>query len=327
MLTSLFPVGRPAAVAVLAVMVANYASAEIRWADDLATAHAEAQSTGKPLLLHFYGDNCVWCDRLEDGAFSTPQVAAAIEQGFVAVKIHAGEQPQVASMFRVRQWPTDVVVTPAGQVLSHGVSPQKPTDYIAMLTDSAAKLPAAAPVPTSAPARETVLAANRTTSAGVDATLAGARTDGMSLGGPSVKAPARPAAATATTTTPDLIMNGYCAVSIIEDQKWVEGNPQFGVIHLGQLYLFASESKLQTFLADPAPYTPILGGIDVIRFFEEKRIVRGRREFGMVDPVHQRIFLFADEDAMLHFEEHFQRYTDSAIDVMERAVKDANPGA
>ena len=318
------------------------AAAEIRWAADLATAHAEAQTTGKPLLLHFYGDNCVWCDRLEKGAFSTPQVAEAIDQGFVAVKIHAGEQPAVASMFRVRQWPTDVVVTPAGKVLSHGGSPQQPAAYIAMLADSSSKLPANAAAgamelaATRPPGAEAVLAAGRTHSAGIDATLAGARTDAMSLGSPD-----RPASdkrdrgaselthskKTAATQTPDLIMNGYCAVSIIEENQWVEGNPQFGVIHLGQLYLFASEAKLQKFLANPTPYTPMLGGIDVIRFFEEKRIVQGDREFGMVDPVHQRIFLFADEDAMLHFQEHFQRYTDSAIDVMKRAVKDANPGA
>ena len=124
----------------------------------------------------------------------------------------------------------------------------------------------------------------------------------------------------------ELALDGYCAVTVINDDRWAEGSPQFGVIHLGKLYLFVSEEAMKTFLADPMPYTPVLNEIDVVRFFEEKKIVPGKREFGVKDPVHNRMFFFKDEAALKHFENTYERYTDPAIRVMEKAVKEANPG-
>ncbi len=82
--------------------------------------------------------------------------------------------------------------------------------------------------------------------------------------------------------------------------------------------------EMEKFLADPAPYTPVLNEIDVVRFFEERVIVPGKRDFGVTDPIHKRIFLFADEDAMNHFMEAYERYTEPAIKLMETAVRDAN---
>ena len=83
---------------------------------------------------------------------------------------------------------------------------------------------------------------------------------------------------------------------------------------------------MKKFLADPIPFTPVLNEIDVVRFFEERKIVPGKREWGLKDPVYNRMFFFADEAAMNHFYSEYERYTDAAIEVMEKAVKDANPG-
>lgn len=124
---------------------------------------------------------------------------------------------------------------------------------------------------------------------------------------------------------PELAMEGYCAVTVIDQNKWIEGSPEFGVIHLGKLYLFTSEENMNRFLADPMPYTPVLNEIDVVRFFEERKIVPGKREWGMKDPIYNRMFFFADEEAMTHFYNEYHRYTDAALKVMAKAVNDANP--
>ncbi|EMI57484.1 DUF255 domain-containing protein [Rhodopirellula sallentina] len=359
-------------------------AAEIPWRSELTKAHAEAKAQNKPLLLHFYSDNCVWCDRLEAGAFQSPEVANAVAGGFVPVKVHAGKSPELAKMFKVTKFPTDVVVTPAGKTLAHSVSPQDPNRYIAMLAQAGSQmLPAQAtpPAPTARPGQtqarlasapqqpatqQPQLPVNASGSfamqqvpspaqqpahpptvnphaglplpGGATARLAGARTDGMSLGMPAQMAPPAteqlgaaveptPAPAPASTSSPKLAMEGYCAVTVIDEDKWVEGNPKFGVVHLGKLYLFSSQEKMETFLADPMPYTPVLNEIDVVRFFEERQIVPGKRRFGMRDPIHQRMFFFADEAAMNHFFNEYERYTDAAIEVMARAVEDANPDA
>ncbi len=385
----------------------NGAFAEIPWRDDLKQAHAESTACGKPLLLHFYGDNCPWCDKLEAGAFQTAEVNTAIQQAFIPVKIHTGKNQNLVQMFKVKQIPTDVVVTPAGQVLSHGTSKQQPSDFVAMLSQSlkngasapntaiaaqapapnvgptpqqtAAQQPAAqqtvaqqplpqrqappttvanAPVVSNqstvqtnpmvagvSPANVSSNSANSFTmpagfSGGASGQLAGARTEGLSLSVPAqVAAPSKtateslgatPSKAPATAATkspesqPELALEGYCAVALVDSVRWEEGKPSLGVVHLGKLYLFSSEAAMQTFLADPEPYTPVLNEIDVVRFFEERRIVAGKRTHGT--RINNRMFFFADEDALEHFQVEWERYYDAAIAVMDNAIKDANPG-
>ena len=377
-----------------AAFFASTASAEIAWQDNLKTAHAQAKAEGKLLLLHFYSDDCVWCERLESGSFKSPEVAAAMQQSFVPVKIHGGENPKMTQMFKVKAFPTDVIVTTEGQTLSHSVSPQKPDQYVAMLhkapkaapvqatgqpesnyavaatpatpaastaagvpdyarqppaVDTAAPTPAPQPssvanltLPVSQPpAAPSITTPNAesglTLPSGTTGILAGARTDGMSLELPTSVATEGSVATeslqtesvtdTSTVTDePELAMQGYCAVTVIKEDRWVEGNPKFGVVHLGKLYLFANAESMQMFLADPIPYTPVLNEIDVVRFFEERKIVPGKREWGLKDPTHNRMFFFADEAAMNHFWNEYKRYTGPAIEVMEQAIQDANPG-
>lgn len=323
----------------------------IQWESDLRAAHARAQQENKHLLLHFYSDNCVWCDRLEAGAFKAPQVIDAINQDYVALKIHAGQNPSLAKTFRVSSFPTDVIVTTQGTALAHGTSPQAPDRYIAMLAQHL-------PPPTQPPTQpQTMLAQNVSpTHPAVsqnpygDPTVASAATKQPATASPTDPV-APPAAAkgiaavavahrgeakaagqspeAATAESPDqprtLAMDGYCAVTLLEKNDWAEGNPKFGVIHLGHLYLFVDGDAMQRFLSNPEPFTPVLNGIDVVRFFEEKRIVQGKRDFGVRDPDHNRMFFFADEAALIHFENQHARYTEAAISVTRQAAAEANP--
>ena len=393
---------------------ASTATAEIAWQTNIRDAHATARAEGKLLLLHFYSDNCVWCDRLEAGAFAAPQVEAAVAEHYVPVKVHAGNNPKLTAMFQVSKFPTDVVVTTQGETLSHSVSPQDPNRYVAMLTKAAPKAsspdsgeaslaqsnisagtPATASIPSNSPAGSSPAEASEVPSQrpgagpqmatepaapdqsiatiqrpvtpsagepiamdtrtalgetavgdfaglslpnhfrGATGQLAGARTHGMSLEMPGQAtaigshdaAKSAAAARAQPASPPELAMEGCCPVSIAQENQWVEGSPEFGVIHLGKLYLFASHEKMETFLADPMPYTPVLNGIDVVVFFEEHRIVPGKRDYGLRDPVHNRMFFFADEAAMTHFLNTHERYTEAAIEVMAQATADANPGS
>lgn len=125
---------------------------------------------------------------------------------------------------------------------------------------------------------------------------------------------------------PELAMQGHCPVTVIQDDKWVQGHLKFGVIHLGKLYLFANAENMQVFLNDPMPYTPVLNEIDPVVFFEEQRIVPGKREWGLKDPIYHRMFFFSDEASMNHFYNQYERYTKPSIDIMNQAMRDANPG-
>ncbi|MFK8112862.1 MAG: DUF255 domain-containing protein [Rubripirellula sp.] len=386
-------------ISALAVsMTAASAHAEINWQENLRTAHTQAQAEGKLLLLHFYSDNCTWCERLEKGSFQNPVVGNTVHESFVPVKIHANSSPKLTQTFKVTKFPTDIIITTEGRTLSHSVSPQDPNKYIAMLTNTVPSLPAksesqaqvakaevkqdapsyavtkAPQAQVAAPTPQAQVAASQPdASAGtasftmpgsnkVDAKLTGANlnANGLTLQMPeqidaaaeSVAAVNDAAAAVADLESPgtesfqvpaldatsndskpapsdkdpELAMQGFCPVTVINEDRWVEGNPKFGVVHLGKLYLFSNQEKMDSFLADPVPYTPVLNEIDVVRFFEERKIVPGKREWGLKDPVHNRMFFFYDEAAMNHFYNKYEIYTDAAIEVMSRAVKEANPG-
>lgn len=400
----------------IALIASSDAYAEIAWQSNLRVAHAQAQSEGKLLLLHFYSDNCTWCEKLEKGAFQEPQVGKVIHEAFVPVKVHANTNPKLAEMFKVTKFPTDVIVTIEGKTLAHTVSPQSPDRYVAMLQTSAssatqavsppvtsvaeapavtdeaqapaahlappaatteslpipgyatAAAPQAAPTSSAAPADSLASNPGGQTYSGLmlppnlsatPAQFAGSKSPSFDM--PAVDTPAAdpaesptqaadPAAGSITASVTDnptqayqlstpatstaaasqkpteLAMQGFCPVTVILEDKWVEGKPEFGVIHLGKLYLFTSEAKMQTFLSDPVPFTPVLNEIDAVVFFEERRIVPGKREWGLKDPIYNRMFFFADEASMNHFYNQYERYTKAAIEVMEKAVKDANPG-
>lgn len=331
------------AILVIASMITAFASAkvaqaQIPWQNNLRTAHAQAQAEGKLLLLHFYSDNCPWCDKLDAGAFQDPSVAAAISATYIPVKIHANSNPKLAEMFKVERFPSDVVVTIEGRTLSHSVSPQQSERYIAMLrkavpstipggtpaTGPAATMVAAAPPAAAKPAAVVEELAPPRPSA-TTAQLASSRQPGMTMPSPSPAVAPKKASASKPTAQPQLAMDGFCCISVVDEARWIEGSPEFGVIHLGKLYLFADETKMKKFLADPIPYTPVLNEIDVVRFFEERVIVPGKREWAMQDPDTKRIFFFADEASMLHFENTHERYVGAAIAVMAQAVNESNP--
>ena len=363
-------------------LFAQTSNAQIAWETKLRDAHSKARQEGKLMLLHFYTDNCIYCDQLEAGAFRSESVCSAINDQFVPVKVHGGKNRDVAKWFKVTKFPTDVVVTTDGKALSHMVSPQQPDRYIAMLTGAKAAFnksntmlaakqaqPESAP-PTNTPTMglpsqdeiaaarsrqqspaaqtqtaeismpsESALAAspqsqprtNQFVMPGgeqlgtsheneeikphaVDASLASARREPESMKTPEL------------SDKPELAIEGFCPVAVVKKGEWVEGQPDLGVVHLGKLYLFADRESMELFLADPTPFTPMLNEIDVVKFFEEKKIVAGKREWGLIDPIHNRMFFFSNEETMLHFEEHFQRYVDASIEVMDFAIEEANPG-
>ena len=129
-----------AAVPVFTALVlttgAGVAQAEIAWETKLRKAHDRASQEGKLLLLHFTRDNCVYCDKLEEGAFTTDTVSSAVAANFVPVKVNVSDSrgnKKLGEMFKVDRFPMDVVVTTDGKALVHSVSPQDPQLYVAML--------------------------------------------------------------------------------------------------------------------------------------------------------------------------------------------------
>jgi uncharacterized protein YyaL (SSP411 family) len=91
-------------------------------------AFAEAQRRDVPLLISIGYSTCHWCHVMARESFTDPQVAALMNDGFVAVKVDREEHPDVdgaymaaASAFTQNLgWPLTVFATPRGRTFFAG---------------------------------------------------------------------------------------------------------------------------------------------------------------------------------------------------------------
>jgi uncharacterized protein YyaL (SSP411 family) len=117
-----------AAVLLIARIVSNElepdpkAVAGVRWVP-LAQAKTVAMRTGKPIMYDFTAEWCGPCHVLEKEVFGDGRLAALINERFVPVRVVDRQRedgvnpPEVAALaehFRVRAFPTIVLVAPNG---------------------------------------------------------------------------------------------------------------------------------------------------------------------------------------------------------------------
>src|SRR3954462_419740 len=129
-------------VVVLSALLAAPAVAQqeaVHWHKDLESAKAVAKQTGRLVLVHFWTPSCGPCMALNQNVFNQPGVASAIETQFVPVKLNADENSATATWYGISRVPTDVIVTPDGQLVAKLVSPPTPAAYVAEVTAAAGK--------------------------------------------------------------------------------------------------------------------------------------------------------------------------------------------
>jgi len=109
-------------------------------------------------------------------------------------------------------------------------------------------------------------------------------------------------------------LQGNCPVTIADALKWTKGDPQFGAVHRGKTYLFASAAEQQKFLAAPDKYSPVLGGNDPVVMFHEGRYIAGTPALGAM--YKKRMYLFSTPAAKTEFEANPTKY-EQAVSVAE----------
>lgn len=126
-------------VALVVMGASGQAQDLIPWASNLETAKHMASRQNQLVLIHFWTPGCVPCRRLENTVFNQPTVAHVIGQSFVPVKIDASQFPETALKFGVERFPTDVIITPAGQIVESMTSPSSAEQYISEAAGVAAR--------------------------------------------------------------------------------------------------------------------------------------------------------------------------------------------
>jgi thioredoxin-related protein len=118
-----------ATLLVCLVSAAPAPAAELRWRS-FPEGLAEAQATGKPMLVDVYTDWCGWCKRMDRDVYSKAEVRNALGSWFVPVKLNAEAASTakfqgrsftsrtLAQHFGVNGYPTTVFLRSTGATIT-----------------------------------------------------------------------------------------------------------------------------------------------------------------------------------------------------------------
>lgn len=94
------------------------ASDQIRW-QPFKEGMSASKSEGKPLLLHFYSNNCRYCDLMAKETFTNTEIIDLLSRQFIAVKVNIDAEQKLPESFRVRGVPDTWFINNDGKIYGH----------------------------------------------------------------------------------------------------------------------------------------------------------------------------------------------------------------
>jgi YHS domain-containing protein/thioredoxin-related protein len=118
---------------------------------------------------------------------------------------------------------------------------------------------------------------------------------------------------TSTTTMVEvpLVLEGYCPVILSTEERWIPGNPAYYTMYRGHVFRFSSEEAMTDFLQEPAKYSPVAMGEDIVQMVERNKKVYGNRKFGAW--FQGRVYLFCSQESLDIFAARPEYYSEIAL--------------
>ena len=96
--------------------VSGHGSVAVDWEKGMPAALERARTEGKPVLVNFYADWCVWCKRLDSTTLHDAKVAALLRDRVVPVRLDVeGNGRRLSNEYRVDGLPTVLVLDADGR--------------------------------------------------------------------------------------------------------------------------------------------------------------------------------------------------------------------
>lgn len=289
----------------------------IPWRDDYSAALEEARVGGRPLWLQFTGPWCPNCQKMERDSFTQPAVRDRARSGFVPVKLRSDANEELALSLGLSGLPASVIVDPSRRVLAAHQGYLGPDELSGFLDEAVAAMAAeqredrvadqspASADPTEADALPALLGYCPVSLVSENRLVAGRDEFKIKHEG-SVYKFADQASLDAFRRNPDRFLpvnHGDCPVRRLDQSELVVGDPRWGVLYQGHLYLCASETEQLQFVGNPDRYAAVdveHGGFCPHCIAENGALVHGDprwdlaregRRYWFPDSEHRRAFL------------------------------------
>jgi thioredoxin-related protein len=237
---------------------------KIAWREDLAQAQVEAKSRDLLLWLQFTGPWCINCRRMDRATFVHAGVVGQSRGQFVPVKLRSDEHEALAQTLGLTSLPSTVIVRPNGEVVEKYEGYIEPETFEAVLA-SVLRREGRSPEQLAARAkkakdREVALAGYCPVSLLQERKLVPGRPDlTVEHEGRTFRF-ASEAERRAFRLKPDSFApanDGRCPVSQVDRGDFHPGDPRWGVVYGGHLFLFKDGAERDRFVKDPDRYANV----------------------------------------------------------------------
>ena len=250
---------------------------------DYKAALKEAEESQLPLLLHFYADWCMPCQRMERDVFSSSAVKDQLTGHFVAVKVNSDHHQDLVARYGVQTLPSDVVVDSlTGRVIVIKAGFQDRNNYLAFVSQAESRF-------LKAHRRESV--ASKTVGNGeLEKSVSSVKTIEPELGEPK----------------PMIGLDGFSPVALSKFRKWTHGSPKLAWDYKDVTYYLSTREELVEFRENPEAYAPKLLGCDPVILWESDKAVAGDIRYGAF--FDDELFLFKTEERRVQFRANPEKY-------------------
>jgi thiol:disulfide interchange protein len=116
--------------------ITNHATVTLKWEKDIAVALERARNEGKPVLVNFYAEWCVWCKRLESTTLRDAKVASMLDQNVVPLSLDVDAWGKdLSNEYRVHELPTIVMLDAEGNELGRIPGYMPPDSFLERVED------------------------------------------------------------------------------------------------------------------------------------------------------------------------------------------------
>lgn len=257
-------------------------TAKAIWMTDLSKAEQLAKKNNRLLLVHFYADWCGPCQKMKQETMESTALANQLRGNIVAVKINSDKHPALVRKYQIRALPSDLFVTPTGQILARSEGYLTRQQYLSLVARIDARFDNAEKTRI---AKTKVKKEETPRKSDADSRVAKTKRPEKRLIG----------------------MDGFSPVALHENRQWKAGKPEFAWKYQDVTFWMADAEELASFKADPRKYAPRLLGCDPVVLNETDRAIQGKIAYGAF--FDEQLYFFATNAARKKFRANPRPYT------------------